>query len=288
MANKFNVLLIASHHGVFLTMESLKRFKLDIGELVLVIPEEKIEKYSAMEGDEFKNYQKLLVKKAKQLKKDAKIFTASFDVNRRVSQTAEFLKEIEQTGIWMQVAAGSVVNRLPSQRIYEVMEKHMLLMSTTRCYEGDKRLDMYMMLGQPDLRVHEKQNGQSFLINADFIKAPILPDPYMIRDAMDRQLFSQINPHAFSCTEELVDMAFSGKQLIDHAAAAQNNMVADYWVVAMQPKLKIDELYAYPLEQYLPFVDKCKGLIPAVTLDRIKANATEAKNYSLAFREALS
>jgi hypothetical protein len=287
MANKFNVFLIASHHGVFLTLESLKKLKEDIGELVIVIPEDKLEKYSNMEGAEFKNFQKLIVKQAKKIKKEAGIYTAKFDIFRRVSQTAEFLREINASGVWLQVCAGSVVNRLPGARILGEMADKYLLMSPMRCYEGNKRLDMYAMLGEPDLKAHEKQNTATFVINADHIPVNILPDMFMIREAIDRLMFKSINSHAFSSQESLVELAFGGKQLLDHAALAENNMVGDYWQFVIQPRLGIDVLYAYPLEQYLPYISKLKGLVPEVTIDRIKANALEAKNYSLAFRDAL-
>jgi hypothetical protein len=285
---KFNVLLIASHHGLFVTLKSLEQFKKKIGELIVVIPDDKIEKYSKMDGDEFQNYRELVVKETKKVKKSARIFTASFDVHRRVSQTAEFLSEIDAHGIWLQVCAGSIVNKMPGDNVIPDMKERLLLMSSIRCYDGNRKLDMYMMLQQPNYAVYEKQNSQSFIINADNIPATILPDMFLIKEAIGRNQFQTISPHAFSSQEELVEFAFGGKQLIDHAWRASKCIVADYWSVVMQAKIKIEELYGYPLELYLPHIENCHGLIPAVTIQRIINNATEAKDYSLAFRSALS
>ena len=114
--NKFNVLLIASHHGFFLTLKSIERFKNNIDKIVVVIPEEKIEKYNGTEGHEFQNFQKLIVQETKAVKKTAKVYTAKFDMFRKLSQTAQFLKEINASGIWMEICAGSVLNRIPSKQ----------------------------------------------------------------------------------------------------------------------------------------------------------------------------
>lgn len=285
---KLNVLLIASHHGFFLTLKSIERFKKDINNLIVVIPDEKIEKYSQMEGEMFKNFRGLILEQTKAVKKSAKVYTAKFDVFKRVSQTADFLREIQASGIWLEVCAGSVLNRMPSSKTIDEMTENLLLMSSNRCYEGIKQLDMYMMAGQPTGAMHEKQNTDSFIINADKLPTVILPDHFMIKESMQRGTFKSTNPHAFSNEEELVDLAFAGKQLIEHATKASDCVVCDYWSIAMSPTTSIDRIYAYPLELYLPFVDACKGLIPAVTLERIRQNATESKEYSLAFRDALS
>jgi hypothetical protein len=284
---KFNILLIASHHGFFLTLKTVAALKKNINNLVVIIPEEKIEKYSQMEGDMFQNFQSLVSKETKAVKSTAKVFTAKFNMFHRVSQTAEFLREISATGVWIQVCAGSVLQRLPTAAVLEDMSSHFLLMAKTRCYEGTKQLDMYNMLGQPTLELHEKQNTDSFIINADNIPELLLPDRFMIREAMKNGTFKSTNPHSISNEEELVDYAFAGKQLIDHAAKAAECVIADFWGIVMSANPPIDKLYAYPLELYLPFIDGCEGLMPDVTIKRIKRNATECKEYSLAFRDAL-
>lgn len=285
---KFNVLLIASHHGFFLTLKTVEALKKNIDKLVVIIPEEKIEKYSQMDEEMFQNFQSLVSRETKMVKKSAKVYTAKFDVFRRLSQTAEFLREIKASGIWIQVCAGSILTHLPKEQVLSEMSNTFLMMSSKRGYEEIKQLNMYPMLGQLTLPSYEQQNTDSFIINADHIPEMILPDIYMIKQAMQENMFRKSNPHTFSNEEELVTLAFAGKQLIDHAEKAVKCLIADYWQVVMAPKVPIDKLYAYPLELYLPFVEKCHGLIPDITLERIKKHATECRDYPLAFREALS
>jgi hypothetical protein len=177
---------------------------------------------------------------------------------------------------------------MPGKTSYEEMKSYFLMMSPMRCYEGSKSLDMYAMLGQPNPDLHEKQNTQSFIMNAENIPAAVYPDFFLIREAMLNKQFKSAPVHAFSNPEELVEYAFNGKQLLDHAYKASKCNVADYWSTVMVPNLPVDQLYGYPLEVYLPYIEKCHGLIPSVTIHRIKQNATECSEYSAAFRKAIS
>jgi hypothetical protein len=285
--NKYNVLLVASHHGFFLTLKSLDKFKKSIDKIVVVIPDEKVEKYKTMPGEIFTNFVEMVKNETKSFKKSAKVYTAKFDVFRRVSQTASLLEEIKATGIWFQISAGAVLVKLPTQKTFDELSNNFLMMSSSRCYEEVKHLNMYEMLGQPALQNHEKQYTGSFLINADMLPEIVLPDNFMIKDAIVRGKFKKANPHSFSNREELVEFAFTGKQLLDHAHSASTALVVDYWSMIMQPKLPVDFLYGYPFEFYLPYIEQCRGLIPDITIDRIAANATDAQ-FSLEFRKALS
>jgi hypothetical protein len=284
--NKYNVLLVASHHGFFLTLRSLEPFKKQIDKIVVVIPDDKVEKYGNMEDPIFTNFVANVKNSAKNFKKSAKVYTAKFDVFRRVSQTADLLKLIQAKGIWLQVSSGAVVCKLPSERAYKDISEATLLTSSNRCYEEIKHLNMYEMLQQPKLQAHENQYTGSFLINADELPEIILPDMFLIKDLMIRKKFKKANPHSFSNREELVEFAFSGKQLLDHAYMAEQAWVVDYWSMIMQPKLPIDFIYAYPFEHYGKHINACRGLIPEITVDRIVKNCQEAQ-FSLDFRKAL-
>jgi hypothetical protein len=285
--DKYNVILVASHHGFFLTLKTLEKLKSGINKLIVVIPEDKIEKYGNMSGDMFENYLDLVKKETKAFKKTAKVFRANFDVFRRVSQTAEVLRNLNETGIWLQVSAGTVVNRLPTQRAYNDMQESCLMMSVNRCYESTHHLNMYNMLGMQDVKAHENQHTGSFLMNVDHVPEIILPDQFLISDAIIRGKFKQANPHAFSNREELVEMAFAGKQLLDHASRASDCWTADFWSMVMQPKVPLDFIYGYPLELYAA-ISECDGLIPAVTIQRIKVAVNECMSYPMLFRQAIS
>jgi hypothetical protein len=237
--------VIAHHHGAFLTIKQLRELK---QEFVVLVPQTQVEKYSTMGEDIFKNYLPNLKKAAG---KGTPVFTADMRGNF-LNLIATWMAELQCTGQWTVMQAGSLLLSTDN----DVSIKTQFGLVSDRVHPKFKKL--YTMLGEPEKS--DKMYMHTIFVNMDKRDGKVTEVP---SDAVMRP-------------DILYKMSFGPLWCLRHRQMVKHSAVANFWMESIRAEQEIGEWIAYPYHLYGEYAKKVKAMIPPVSFENIMANAESA------------
>ncbi|AMQ65956.1 hypothetical protein AAY80_003 [Stenotrophomonas phage vB_SmaS-DLP_6] len=241
-----NALIIAQHHGVFLTLESL-RGKVD--QIVVVIPQSQLNKYAEFPEPEFKAY-------GENLKAYCKKHKIECWTTMALESPRALLESINKTGKWAVLAAGSLYQEFDEQKLVG----YATAACVGRVYERDNRLAMYHMVGLP--AEDTKRHLQNHFLNLDM----------QVRDRT-------MSNYAVARPDPLIGQAISAVECVRLRSASKKSAVLAFWMTAISRTTTQQEYVAYPLDEYAQYAKKVKKLLPVATYEAIMENASESSRW---------
>lgn len=257
-----NALVIAQHHGAFLTLQSLLG---KVDRIVAFLPQSQLDKYAGfVESPVFLNYGKNMKAFCKKHKIELHIMQPI--ATNPVTTYLEALRSIDATGVWAVLSAGSIFKSFPD------MEDAAVLSTIGRVFDADKRLSMYHMLGL-QLRDHTA-NTSNFFVDIDKVQLGF----------NDIQLFSgkgfsEMKPMAVARPDVLVGAALSALECIRLRTKSNNSNVLNYWMKSITKQQDDLEPASYPYDEYALLAKTVRRLLPAGTYNVIVENGAAAAEY---------
>lgn len=244
-----NVLVIATHHGAFLTLQQLKQWKID--NVTVVIPQSQIDKYKTFDGEVFTNYMQNMKKFCG--RKIPLYVSDDWKPNNKLRAAYNFIHTIGGTGKWVVLEAGSLLgakhHTYPSTSTFGVVH--------ARVHPKMKKL--YRMLGQEESS--DVICASSFFINMD--------------DASMR--VSYIDPTLVHRPDILFAQSFGTMWCIRYRQMVYKCFTVNFWMEAIRSKQEQGELVAYPYDFYMTYAKKVKKYLPETTYNNILANGTQTE-----------
>lgn len=285
--------VIAQHHGVFLTLESL--IDCGVNDIVVIIPGSQVEKYNKMYSENpnnaeytaFKDYDKRIAEYVKQKQSVVSIeayVLDDFDVRSTVCST---LKAALLTGtreIVTCIMAGVIVIKDYTDVVKFELGVKEFGACFTRVYYNDPRLAMYHMLGLP--RDDRSLDVAFFIADLSKIGEHMLTnDSTYLNDAMKRKQVSIISRSLNGRDDVLIGAAISARQTLIHHTRILSGYVVNVWNKAIKStdSLKSEEIYAYPLDKYGYYVERVGSYLPRSTKNKILANSKETARWTSGF-----
>jgi hypothetical protein len=286
--------VIAQHHGVFLTLESLINCGID--NIVVIIPGSQVEKYNKMYNENptnpeyvaFKDYDKKIAEYIKQqsnLNIQAYVLD-DFEIKNTVCSTLKAALLTDTREIVTCIMAGIVVIKDYTEIIKNELGVKEFGACFTRVYYNDPRLSMYQMLGLPK---DDRSLDVGFFV-ADLTKInenQLTSDSAYLNDATKRKQVSFIS-RAFNGRDDiLIGSAISARQTLIHHTRILNGFVVNLWNKAIKgsDQLKSEEIFGYPFDIYGQYVDKVGNFLPKTTRNRIAANGKETARWTSGFHQ---
>ncbi len=241
-----NVLVIATHHGAFLTLQQLKQWKYK--NVVVVIPQSQIDKYSRYDGAVFKNFEKNIRKFCG--KKWQVYVDVDWDAKQKIKEAYAFLKFAGKTGKWLVLESGALLGGRhahgfpPFNTTYGVTYQ--------RVYPRLTKL--YTMLGEPE--ESKKLCTSSFFVNLD--------NP--------AQTVTYLPGEVFHRADTLYEQSFGMLSCIRYQQMVAEAWTVNFWMEAIKPT-EASERVAYPFDWYAAYAEPVKKYLPKQTYDAIMKNA---------------
>lgn len=239
-------LVIAQHHGAFLTLESLLG---KVEEIVVVIPQAQLNKYAEFPEPEFRNYGENLKAYCKKNKIECWT-TVALESPRAI------LESINKTGKWVVLAAGSLYQEFDEQKLVGYANAACI----GRVFERDQRLAMYHMVGLP--AEDTKRHLQNHFLNLDM----------QVRERT-------MSNYAVARPDPLIGQAISALECVRLRSASKKSAILAFWMTAISRTVTQQEYVAYPLDEYTRYAKKVKKLLPVATYDTIIENASESARW---------
>lgn len=292
--NKLNFLVFATHHGAFLTLQSIMDLPASKrGEVMVIIPQHQIDKYATYPEEIFKNYEQLL-KEFVGKKRGFSVYVSELGewmLRNPFAAAARLLHG--KCGMYLVMQAGAIFNK-------DNLECHEHLLDTTqqivitaccaRPYEDSKTLNMYHMVGMiPKLPPEAKFSKSVFLINSERIGAEEAATSVDI-SLITGGILRIANKSLFSKYDELIDKALPSQAIAAHGMYATKALASYYWPQAMAPSEKLTQecLWACAtLPLYAKYAKKVGKNLPQKTLTNILNNGQEAEKAAAAILEVL-
>ena len=288
--------VIAQHHGVFLTLQSMKDCGID--NIIIIIPSSQVNKYNNMHSERshdpefqaFKDYDKKISEFVKSNDLDAKVFVFDdFDIRNTVTSTLKFIDAFGCKEIAVCVLSGAVILKDYRQDIKGDMMQKTFGACLSRVYQSYPPLCMYHMLGLP--QVDKSIDVNFFAI--DMTK--ITPNFINMTDGEFLNLLAknkQLNhiPRDYNGKDDvLIGTAISARQTITHNLKIQSGYIANLWNKSIRPNdmLKSEEIYGYPLNIYGKYVRQVRNYLPKSTVSKIIANGDETEKVTSGLYECL-
>jgi len=277
------LVIIASHHGSFLTIKSaLKNSSHD--KLIVLVPRSQVDKYNKMykenihknsEFEIFKDYDKLVTKFCK-----TEIFVVDdWDSNHTVSSTVDVLRGLESKGKHFVVGAGLLILTDPfTPQLLEKLDDKRIIIGKARVYGEDKRLNMYHMIGLP--REEQGFDANVFALNVDLFEDIPATDLKLIQDSIFVKKMEKL-PRGFNMKHDpLIGTAISARETVMHNIKSAQACVINFWMPAIKKyeDLYPEETFGYPFDIYLDYAEQVEDYLPESTYNRIKQNG-EATKY---------
>lgn len=262
-----NALVIAQHHGAFITLESLPP---TIGRVVVCVPKSQIEKYSTFDDPIFTDYFKNMKKYCK--KKGFELYEIETVRDNLFCSYSEVLKELEATGIWAVMVAGA---------IYGVdIDEASLSDKTTafvrgRLFDKNKRLSMYGMIGLPPSDPFI--NNSNFFLNMDVLTEEGIPFKDSI--LLTSQNTLELAPMAIARPDPLIGQAISSVECLRIRTKSSRSNILYFWMQCITKKHLEQEFVAYPFDEYGKVAKKVKKYLPEATYNVITENALQSSVY---------
>lgn len=236
-------LVIATHHGCFLTLQQLKQLK--IRDVTVVIPQSQIDKYSKFDGDIFTNYQQLVKEFCPS---HWQVFVSeNWNPNSKFRSAHGLLTELGKTGIVTVLEAGGLLaeGRKPTEmKTFGVVE--------ARVHPKMKKL--YTMLGEPE--ESKAVHGGAFYVNMDDTSG----------------LYTLIDTWKIFRPDLLYAYSFGALWCLRHQRFIYKAHTMNFWMEAIREKQEKGEWIAYPYDQYAIIAEKVKDYLPSVSYRNIIEN----------------
>lgn len=270
-----NIVIIAWHHGAFLTLRSCLQ---EIGRghnIVTLIPRPQLEKYTTKFTEpEFVNYKQNIATAAQFV--DSDVFLCDWDEKNPVcsAMNAAFLASLRGETLFLM--AGTVLMKTPPKGS---VNGPALKFARERSYRGNKRLDMYAMIGL---------DKDSALFDRSAWLADIQPDYYTSKDS--ELILEEADKNFLSRPDVLIGTALSGNDTIMHGVRAVNDVcVLSYWKNAIRHNENqfSDELFAYPYDKYLALAEQVGTYLPPSSLEKITKNGHDTSEWVAKIRDEI-
>ena len=281
------LVILAYHHGAFLTIESAKQNS-NHDKMIVLIPRSQIEKYSRMYEENksnpeyvcFQDYKEKLAKFA-----DVETYVLEeFDMENPISTVSEALMAMDRKGVHFIVGAGVLILKDPfTEEITEQLQEKKVGVSSVRVYHDNPRLNMYSML---DMGNHNGGiDGNVFVLNMDLFQQVYQNDNILSSEKrfwLDRK-YNMRNDY-------LIGTAISARESVLHGIKATKSNVINFWSVAMKKydTLYPEETFSYPLDYYSEYAEKVKQYLPESTYNKILENGEKTKYWIEDIRKILS
>lgn len=296
--SKVNAVVIGSHHGCFLTLQSIRDHLEDFEKVVVLVPNTQLEKYSKMAEPIFNGFESHLKKYMKKNIPDANSYVIQDPnfLHAPVLTVSVIMNELHASGIWIVIQAGAIYNGMTGKWNEEVhstkMESCILGFTNYRSYDMSPKYNMYNMIGAGDnLPLERKFNKQTFLLNMDNLK--------LINGESDGEFIAnlkaptnyicKLNQLMFTRSDELFGVALPEYEVCAHGAHSVKSLCMQYWVNAMThiDDLRIEDLHAAPLDIYAAIAKKVKRLLPADTYKKMVTNGKECVSATSKIRDII-
>jgi hypothetical protein len=277
------LVIIATHHGSFLTIKSaLKNSSHD--KLVVLVPRSQVDKYNKMyeeniykssEFEIFKDYDKLVTNFC-----GTEVFVVDdWDQNNTVSSTIDVLTGLGSKGKHFIVGAGLLILTDPfTSQLLEKLEDKKIIIGKTRVYGEDRRLNMYHMIGMP--KEEQGFDANVFAVNVDLFEDIPTTDLKLIQDSIFFKKMEKL-PRGFNMKHDpLIGTAISARETVMHNVKSAQACVINFWmpVIKKYEDLYPEETFGYPFDIYLDYAEQVEDYLPTSTYNRIKQNG-EATKY---------
>ena len=281
------LVILAYHHGAFLTIESAKQNS-NHDKMIVLIPRSQIEKYSRMYEENKSNPEYVCFQDYKdKLAKFADVETyvlEEFDMENPISTVSEALMAMDRKGVHFIVGAGVLILKDPfTEEITEQLQEKKVGVSSVRVYHDNPRLNMYSML---DMGNHNGGiDGNVFVLNMDLFQQVYQNDNILSSEKrfwLDRK-YNMRNDY-------LIGTAISARESVQHGIKATKSNIINFWSVAMKKydTLYPEETFSYPLDYYSEYAEKVKQYLPESTYNKILENGEKTKYWIEDIRKILS
>lgn len=241
-----NALVIAQHHGCFLTIQSLLG---KVDEIVVVIPQSQLTKYATFPEAEFQQYGTNLQAFCKKHKIKCWIAAA-------LESPRAILESLDKRGKWVVLAAGALYQGMDEQKLVGYAHAGV----RGRLFDRDQRLAMYGMIGLPP--VDESLHRANLFVNMEVSKR-------------DRDLA----PMAIGRVDPLIGTALSALECLRVRSATRKSAILHYWMAAINKTHTEAEYLSYPFDEYAKYAKSVRKYLPPTAYEVIRANGAESERY---------
>lgn len=241
-----NALVIAQHHGAFLTLQSLIG---KVDEVVVVIPQSQLNKYAGFPEKVFQDYGKNMQAYCK--KHGFKCWIAA-----ALESPRAILESLEKRGKWVVLAAGALYQGIDEGKLTGYAGAYV----KGRLFDRDNRLSMYGMIGLPP--VDESVHKANLFVNMDM-------------HARERELA----PMAIGRVDPLIGSALSALECLRIRTASSKSAVLHYWMAAINRTHTEVEYLSYPFDEYAKYAKPVKKFLPATAFEVIVENGAQSARY---------
>jgi len=256
-----NFLVMAQHHGAFITLESIPKDS----NVVVFVPQSQIDKYSGFPEPVFKNYFANLKKYCD--KKGYELYIVEHSRDNMFTFCSESLFQIGKKGVWAVLPAGAIYQSTPN------MAGKRAAFVRGRVFDKDRRLAMYSMIGLPENDPYI--NNAAFFLNLDEIPVGSFKDSLMLSGGDVVELGSM----GIGRPDPLVGKALSALECLRMRTKSIKSHVLYYWMQVIARKHAEQEFLAYPFEQYAVYAKKVKKQLPESTYEVIVQNSEQSAFY---------
>lgn len=231
------ILVIATHHGVFCTLAAL-RVVARGHDIVVVIPQSQIDKYKTFEGEIFQNYERNVKRFCEGSKKSYSQFNcelyvcADWDVGKKPQSAHRFLKTLGKTGKWLVLEAGSFFN--DTKKPYP----DCTTFGVVRARVFPEKQKLYEMIGEP--AISETVSLSNFFVNLD-----------------DNSMrFTFLPSGTFHRPDALLAQSCGTLACLRYRRRAKDAYAENFWMEVIRKKQEKGEWVAYPYDTYLWTLEK--------------------------------
>lgn len=288
--------VIAQHHGVFLTLDSM--IDQGIKNIQVIIPGSQVIKYNKMyeenkdnkEYAAFKDYDKTIAVfiKIKDPSIQAFIYD-DFNIRNTIVSTINAIKLAGVNEIVACIMSGALVIKDYTSIGKDSLQFREMGACYSRVYGSDRQLAMYHMLGM----ANEDQSIDTNFFIVDMTKVSSnqlsMDDKSLIQDMVKRKKFNVLNRMFNGKDDVLIGSAISARQTVAHNLTIQSGYVVSLWNKVIKPAdlLSSDEYFGYPFNCYGKYVEESGHYLPGSTADKIMANSAETKRWTSGLESCL-
>lgn len=279
--------VIAQHHGVFLTLQSL--IDQGINDIVVIIPDSQVNKYNKMYEDNvsreefkiFKDFDKRVKTFIDANDKTIELFIVDdFDISNTVTSILRIINTLEFKGKVACLMAGTVVLKDYREAVNSVATKPFNF-CMSRVYQEDRHLSMYHMIGLP--KVDKSVDVNFFVVDIDSMTENdfVSKDVQLLNNANATKRMNYISREFNAKDDPLLGNAISARQTVVHNLRSQSSYILNLWnkVIVQYDRQKSEEFFAYPYEYYGKYAEAVKDNLPVTTVHRIVKNGNESKKW---------
>lgn len=281
--------VIAQHHGVFLTLQSL--IDCGIEDVIVIVPGSQVTKYNKMYNDNptnpefqaFKDYDKKIGEFVKANNTNYKVYVFDdFDIRNTVSSTLRFVEAFGCGEIAVAILSGTIVIKDFTQCIKQDLMLKTFGGCLARVYQNNQQLSMYHMLGMPQM---DKSIDVNFFV-ADMTKLGsldlALSDSELLSNLIKNKQLTYLPRDYNGKDDVLIGAAISARQTIAHNLKIQHGYIVNLWNKSIKGNdaLKSEEIYGYPLNIYSKYVKPVANYLPKSTVNKIITNGNETERWT--------